>query len=314
MKNIILIMFCCCCSLHSWADTKKIVLITSLMETPTIKRSKNKKLEAYLEKKFRQKFKDQGFDITVKHLANPSILWDALNDKSIIGIFWVSHSRKEKAISSNLIDPGQIVDAYGNDVKNFFRVTTSHLRFLSIIGCEAEMIIEKFKDDGHYNFRPLLNFKMFSKKIEAKKGFKDALTASDGLFENSSFQDETEMAAEKHHFRFIKKNAISGQLLKIELGGNIIGLISSESGLVNLEITSELWEKLPNANIKMTILKTEVEDKMNQELPLYQITINGKENLYKIFAKDDKAMGSGQNLYIYYSTKTMLKANLTLAY
>jgi hypothetical protein len=94
-----------------------------------------------------------------------------------VGIFWVSHAGSD----SNPEDEGArwddvVLDIYGNDVKEVFQRVHPNIRWLSVIGCNAQPIFDAYRKHGYYSSR--LTIQSFNSKVDAIRGLTFALNES----------------------------------------------------------------------------------------------------------------------------------------
>jgi len=135
-----------------------------------------------LENQFQEHFKNSGYEISVIHQANRDQLYAALHDPANVGVFWLSHST---AVSGNPIkgvqfDP-RIVDAIGSDVKELFQNVHPNIRWLSIVSCNSNMILQNELKDHHASLRT----QGLDNETDARVGLKEALEKSDEILLNS---------------------------------------------------------------------------------------------------------------------------------
>ncbi|MGE3609514.1 MAG: hypothetical protein AB7I27_08000 [Bacteriovoracaceae bacterium] len=276
-------------------EIPKIVLLTSLQENASYSRTKNAKLEAWLEKKFFLSFEGQPYDLIVKHQTDPSFLWNTLNDQSVVVIFWVSHAKRSNQIASNLSDPGKIIDAYGNEVKNFFKNPGKNLHFLAVIGCEAEALLSAFEQQGEFRDLPHLKWISYSKKIEAKKGLKQAIPKAIEALSHLSFSTIQEEEQKTLHFVI---NSLREDDFKIELGGEVIGIFPSNTSEKDIFISESRWSQLKNKNIKITLIKSS-QHLTSPTPPRFSIYLENNPR-WKIFEMNQRPLGGEENLYLFH--------------
>lgn len=293
MKTMILLFLIICTISHAETPKKmKIILLTSFMETKDITRTENEKLEKDIEIIFRKTYENSVYDIEITHLASPLLLWNSLNDQQAVGLFWVSHAKESHVLASAINDPGSILDAYGNNVKDLFKKTTPSLRFLSVIGCETQSILDNYKIQGFYSNNLIIN--SYNKKITAKHSFKKSLKFSKKILldeERIMAPPIDKMDETKVKLRLEGLNPLANQLIKIELGNEIIAVHEIDSDSLEIFLESEWWNKIENKNIKVTLLG-------EGPLPHLSIEMNGI-HLWKLFTKDGKAIGREKNLYLF---------------
>jgi len=283
----------------SYADVfkkEKIVLLTSFIETETITKKRNEKVEREIEISFRKNYRESPFDIEVVHLTGPDKLWRTLNDKQVVGLFWISHAKKETFLGEGLSDPSSILDAYGNNVKDLFKKVTPSLKFLAIIGCEAKALFDDYREEGYYTEN--LTIFSFEKKVNAISGYKKALARSVEIFlspsDETNFAFNSEEDFQKIYFHFEGLSSLKQKIVKIELGNEILALEKISFDWLVLQIDQVKFDLKKNKNIKITIMSNEE----NIKLPKLEISL-GRNHFWKLFEKNGEALGEDKNLYLY---------------
>jgi hypothetical protein len=128
-----------------------------------------------LEKEFRAHFKGKGYNLVVQHDADQFALWQTLHSSDTLAVFWVSHAGFADAGNPGTAGAAAIVDRSGFDVAPVFRARNPRLRFLGVVGCDSEKVLDA---DGEGQGQGAVVF-AFSSKTDAKKGLSKAMTASD---------------------------------------------------------------------------------------------------------------------------------------
>jgi hypothetical protein len=183
MKNISLIIFLLLFSLAGLASEKsnklKIALIISLQakEGKAFFNNNSYDINARIEKEFKKSLDLNSFELVVVKNATLASIWNTLHDPSIYGVFFVGHAGvMPKNQSNNILSiPSLIADQNLYNVKNAFQSVHSNLRYLALISCNAEGILQSFIDKGYYENAPELKVMAFDKKIEFSEGIKEVL-------------------------------------------------------------------------------------------------------------------------------------------
>lgn len=180
MKLITLVLGLCL-SAGSFAGQKtKIAFLTSIdpSDGKRFYHSQTYNNNEKFEKEFRSQFRNGDYEIIVKHFASIEDIWNVLHDETISGVYFLSHSGGSVSSSSGAMKaPALIADYEGNDLKNAFQRVHANLRYLAVVGCESESIIEEFKKNKTYANAPQLVIKTFPEKIRPMKGLRDAVSA-----------------------------------------------------------------------------------------------------------------------------------------
>jgi hypothetical protein len=110
----------------------------------------NHKQKVYntMERDFRGTW-DADFSTKVVRDASYLDLFKTLRNVYQQVVFWVSHAGSYNGAPG--ISNGLVTDAYGDDVKNLFKVLPENLYWLGLVGCKAEPILRKFEEEGYYD-------------------------------------------------------------------------------------------------------------------------------------------------------------------
>lgn len=180
--NYMVLVLCLVLSFLAQAGTKpKIAFLTSIdpKDGKLFFQGKSYNNNQKFEKEFRKHFNDADVDISVTHFASIEDIWSALHDKSTSAVFFLSHSSSGQSKSAGaLVSPSLIADFDGNDLKNAFQKVHNNLKYLAVIGCESEAIIDQFRKYETYSNAPDLVIKTFNDKIRPIKGLRDAIKDS----------------------------------------------------------------------------------------------------------------------------------------
>ena len=106
---------------------------------------------------FKEQIKPRELYIKVKLVTEATAvdLRDSLTDPSTVALFWIGHASP----TINLVGfslQGVVLDYNGSNVADIFKNIHPNVRWVSIIGCYSERMIEEYKRDGFYKFNPLL--------------------------------------------------------------------------------------------------------------------------------------------------------------
>ncbi|MEK7691881.1 MAG: hypothetical protein AAB425_12780, partial [Bdellovibrionota bacterium] len=135
-----------------------------------------KNYNSKLERIFRETFAETGYDIVVKHNVDRFGINQELARPEYVGVFWLSHGAP---VSMNpapgiVVEP-RLVDVSGFDMKDMFRSINPNVRWLSIVACKSNVIIEKKIQLAD---NPELQVHGFDNLTDARKGLKSAIAAS----------------------------------------------------------------------------------------------------------------------------------------
>jgi len=97
-------------------------------------------------------------------------------------LFWISHAISDKNLRGLGKLPSIILDEKNNiNIAPIFQSVHQNMSFLSIIGCEAQGIIDKYKKQGHFKLNPNLVIQSFSEKISLTKGIRTSLNEANKI-------------------------------------------------------------------------------------------------------------------------------------
>ncbi|MFG1493605.1 hypothetical protein [Halobacteriovorax sp. ZH4_bin.1] len=162
-------------------DVKPNVVLLTSLETPRIwYKPKGWKIDPKLEKIFKKHFDKSGYNIVVKHSVDFHELRRQLHNPNNIAVFWASHAAGTSQNTTGSNNMGAVLSINGKDVKDLFKSVHPNIRYLGLVGCDAEGILNEISREGHYRYNPNLITHSFTKKIDARKGLKKSLKASVG--------------------------------------------------------------------------------------------------------------------------------------
>jgi hypothetical protein len=119
-----------------------------------------------LEKIFRKRFENSGYQIEVYHQADAQTLWNVLHSSNTAGVFFVGHAADEGSLGNGLESEGIIADISGNNLINIFTAVHPNIRFLAIVGCDARAIFDSFETRGFYKNNPSLQIFSFDHEVD----------------------------------------------------------------------------------------------------------------------------------------------------
>lgn len=160
-------------------DTLKAYLFIAV-ETDTTRpyywASKGQTRTDELRRLFQERLESFPLELKVVTHAKQADLARALNDGRTAAVFWVGHSNKGSSAAFGAQDI--VTDADGNNVAPLFQKLHSNLRWLAIIGCRAEHILEKYRKHGYYKKNKILRTYAYSTVVEESVGLAQATFAS----------------------------------------------------------------------------------------------------------------------------------------
>jgi hypothetical protein len=171
----------------------RIALITSLnsKEGKRFFNGKDFNNDLKIEREFIKHFDKNEFDILVIHHATLNDVWTTLHDETIQGVFFIGHAGLGATLGNEGVEAPSIIADYNlNDLKNAFQSVHSNMKFLALIGCNSQFIIDKFIKNGFYSNAPMLVIKAFNSKIEEIDGIREAIFASAKILAKNENYDE----------------------------------------------------------------------------------------------------------------------------
>lgn len=299
-----------------FASTAQVVLMTSI-KTPKIwyhKKSWN--VNKTLERRFKKSFKESGYKVKVVHEATATDLSRELQDPKNKGLFWVSHSNQAQQIGSGIEVPDLVYTINGVDVKNLFQKIHPNMKYLALIGCRGESLLNKFKKEGYYNGNLDLQIFAFKKKVDPRSGLRKALKASlghlgyKGRFRLRNFRlpniNTTQEQLNSKPHQCIEQNFLSLNIKRtannslgaasLTLDGKFIAFFPETKNtqqIQTIQIPTEFFNKTKKK--KFTLQKMH-----NKNLKLGILDFSSDEDLnWKVFSKrDGTPIGSAKNLYL----------------
>lgn len=252
----------------------------------------------YLENKFQKYLKNSGLNLVVHHQVDPIKLSEVIKDPETEAIIWVSHAAKEKEQVPGRSAPAVIMDIQGNDVKNFFSSIPLNIKFLGIVGCQAEEIFNGFRERGNYSHNPNLEIMSFRKKVSMQGGIKKVSKRLAYLLKNPSPETQVD-AQEMVEFSLSRSDfdTVTTQSSWVEFGDKVLGVFrEDEMGPILGEMPRVIYEAMENKNIKHNRLH--LADQKDESFDRLEITSYEPETWWKLFELRGKPLG-GKNQHLY---------------
>ncbi len=169
-------------------DHQKVVFLTSLNTKNVSAIFRRNYYQTYvqkLEERFRSEFERTQYVIEIVHDADQFDLWSVLHDPTNVAVFWLSHASLA-GVSDPILRTHKMIDARGFDITPAFEKTHPNLRFLAVIGCFSQDILNslpQISQDPKHPTRPYLRLFTFHDRVDAKKGLKQAILESKKILE-----------------------------------------------------------------------------------------------------------------------------------
>ncbi|PIP95837.1 MAG: hypothetical protein COW00_12275 [Bdellovibrio sp. CG12_big_fil_rev_8_21_14_0_65_39_13] len=275
----------------------KVVLLTSLnpeLNRPPL-RSKKWNINEKLEKIFRDQMDNQ--EIEVIHMANQWQLYQALNDKDVQALLWVSHSSNTSDRTSDALSTASVLDHQFRDVLPLFQTIPSHIQYLGLVGCRSELIINELKSKNKFQSSAETKLFLEEKKVDARKSLKRALKE----LKQIKLKDEVEAKCIEQEVAQIDftRTAIESDAasVRIVVGGQVLKvlpkLLKGETQTGTISVVGPIQSK---GDLKILI---DTGASSHSELDLGKFTFtNDHEAEWKLFAKPDGTpFGIGSQVY-----------------
>lgn len=278
----------------SFALAGEVVLLTSL-------KLSNRNIR-HLEKKFNKAFAKSGHELVIHHKADPKTLYQIMTSDETEAVLWVSHAAGESELKPGFKADDIILDNWGNDVKNFFTLVPRNLKFLGLVGCQAEKIFAGFRERGNYDAHPDLEIMSFEKKVRLYSAFDKTLKAAALSLakERTPTPVENRTAVDFKIERAAYEESPSLQSGWVEIGDQILGFIdlNANTTINDVSIDEGVLNKIERKNIKFFRAKSATS--LNESMGTLTITPSQNIGSWKLFAKDGKPIGGqDQQLYVY---------------
>ena len=267
-------------SLNGFAS-EKIVLLTSLELTS----KEVSKVEGY----FNKMLPPEQYETEIHHQVSPEDLLNHLNDKNVQALVWVSHAAQEKDVNSGIAGNDTILDAFGNNVKNFFSSPHREMKHLSVVGCNAKPILDRFNQNGAYSSHPDFSYFSFDRKTKIMSGLK--LAVADLLKKLQNKKTIQVSPIQKTQKITVDLSYLNGAGW-IEIGQKVIGYLDPQKTLrKTIEIETAFFQSLSNKNIHLYFDKKYDSSLMNGFLQL---------SSWKVFTDaSGRPLGGSKQLYMY---------------
>lgn len=111
------------------------------------------------ERMFRRTFESatKSWPYSIHIVSDPSALTlsQITSSQWTHAMFWVGHSASTAA-AQGLVSVAGIFDSYGADISPILGAPHPNLRFLGVVGCRAQVIMDRLKQAGRFRFNPQL--------------------------------------------------------------------------------------------------------------------------------------------------------------
>lgn len=277
-----------------FASAGEVVLLTSLKLSGRNIR--------HLEKKFQKAFQNSGHELVIHHKADPKTLYQIMTSENTEAVLWVSHAAGEHDLKPGFKAEDIILDHWGNDVKNFFTLVPKNLKFLGLVGCQAQKIVDGFRTRGNYDAYPDLEIMSFDKKVRLYSAFDKTLKAA-AISLKTAKAPKTPVSGSPIEFsveRVSFEDSPSLQPGWLEVGDQVLGFfdLNSSQPILPISIDELVFNKIERKNMKF--YRAHSEGSVEESLGKLNITSHSNIGTWNLFAKDGRPIGGkDQQLYVY---------------
>ncbi len=187
--------------------------------------------ERVVERSFRQRMRpargQAATEIEVRHKATQWELYQALQDHTLEGVFWVSHGQSAPAAMGGMVVP-KLLDHRGDNVAPIFALASPGLNFVGAIGCNLSSILEQSRVLDNLRRRSYVSS---DARASATREIERAVRAFRALGPATTYQPpQTITGLERGHLRvlrFVPADADVSRLraLRVIVGERLVGLM-----------------------------------------------------------------------------------------
>ncbi len=278
----------------AFASAGEVVLLTSLKLSGGNVR--------HLEKKFNKAFQNSGHELVIHHKVDPKTLYQIMTSENTEAVIWVSHAAGEHDLKPGFKAEDIILDNWGNDVKNFFTLVPKNMKFIGLVGCQAQKIVDGFRQRGNYDAHPDLEILSFEKKVRLYSAFDKTVSAA-ALSLKTLKEPKTpvvglpvEFSVERASF----EESASLQAGWLEIGDQVLAFfdLNSLQSPQPISIDELVFNKIERKNMKF--FRAHSEGSLEESMGKLNITSNSNIGSWKLFAKDGRPIGGkDQQLYVF---------------
>lgn len=291
-KGIVYFIFLMNIVVPVWSKT---VLLTSLdpeLNRPPL-RSKKWNINEKLEEIFKEKIDNK--DIEIVHFADQAKLYATLHDPEVSALFWVSHSSNTKESVDSAISTASVMDFRFRDVLPLFQVIPPNIKYLALVGCRSELIINELKKKNL--FKADIGTKIFleDKKVDARKSLKRAIKEFNDQKKPSEIASCTEIQAMEVQYKRIATKKLDS--IRITVGKNVVAVLPEVLEGETQEGTFLITHQVQSASDLKILVDTGASSQSKVEIGNLEFS-SAIEGKWKIFAKPDGTpFGVGSHVY-----------------
>ncbi len=255
----------------------------------------------HLEKKFNQAFRNSGHELVIHHKADPKVLYGVMTSYKTEAVIWVSHAAGEQELKPGFKAEDIILDIWGNDVKNFFTHIPANLKFIGLVGCQAQKIIDGFIARGNYVNHPELEIMSFEKKVRLYSAFNKTLKAAKEFLAKAG--EAKSVAEDRIEFKVERSSYETSPTLQsswLEIGDQVLAFfdVDQTQPLNEVSIAENIFSKIERKNMKLFRARSET----SNDDSIGKLAISPLSNIgtWSLFGRDGRPIGGkDQQLYVF---------------
>lgn len=246
-----------------------------------------------VEKIFRKKIKLQpSEELIVLHKVDQWQLFQTLQDTTIDSIFWVSHGvsgKDNQTVEGATLLP-KLLDFRGDNLAAVFNLMREHLKFISIIGCNSEKILDHYSVDTSRIAHYIPVKRKVAAHIQIRKAI-DEFRRADLTIQREP-QAEELIQGQIQITRNVEANQIN-RSLRVYAGNKLLGLLPATSSSVIFGVPE-------NVSLKIRLESGQDPSKTQAEFGHIEISSDDIRGRWDLFtSKDGLPFGVNHRLFIY---------------
>lgn len=208
------------------------LFLTQLAHARVVLLTSFKKLseETKAEKLFKKRFpRDQLSSLEIIHRANQWDLYQTLMNQEVSAVFWISHGVSAANAANSSGGAGilpKLLDLRGDNVAPVFSLIQPWLKFVAIIGCDSEKILE----ENNVQLGSLISYVPVNKRVALHLQVRRSINAYKNMPEIEVQSYEPAQAQGNVLIQRDVEESDETRSLRVIVGGKLIGLIPGKSG------------------------------------------------------------------------------------
>ncbi|MCC7439983.1 MAG: hypothetical protein IT285_00020 [Bdellovibrionales bacterium] len=243
-----------------------------------------------LERVFRRSLEPYVYESAVVHRATRFELARELANPRNVAVIFLGHAGDG------------IVDHAGRDITSVLANIHPGMRFLGVVGCKAQAIIERLRVDGALGGSSELLVHSFSKPVDAGVGLKETLARGLEILRSpgiaSGFRPSGPLCARREFFPFEVTRTGGSAPVSIWLGKALVATLPALAP--GVERARSFWVPA-GLDLKIRVQTGERPDARTHEaLGVLELSSAAYDGEWRVFAKPDGTpIGAGEFVYRY---------------